>query len=117
MISSVQSALSGLQASGARLSAVASNVANMNTEGYRRTRVLFEEQKTGGVLAVPEKVDIPGLSIPVEVRSELEMVEQSATDPARELSDMRQARIMYQAQLKTITAEKAMEDSVLDITA
>ncbi|WP_456387343.1 flagellar basal body protein [Desulfolithobacter sp.] len=117
MISGVQSAFSGLQASGVRITAVASNVANMNTEGYRRARVLFEEQKTGGVLAVPERVDGSEVSIQMEAPFGLEMVEHSSTDPSRELSDMRQARAMYQAQMKTISAEQAKMDSVLDITA
>ena len=44
MIGSIGSALSGLQAAQTRLDATAQNVANVDTDGYRRQAVLHPER-------------------------------------------------------------------------
>lgn len=48
-------ARSGLEAAQARLDAVASNVANLPTEGYRRVVIQAEPLATGGVAVRPQR--------------------------------------------------------------
>jgi len=81
MISGIQSALSGLQAYSLATEATANNIANVNTNGFKKDRVTLSAQSPQGVSAtVVDKVDTPG-DYAVESTSQGDqMVEQSNVD-------------------------------------
>lgn len=60
-------ASSGLAAAQLRLDASASNIANMNTPGYRAQRVEQQASSGGGVDARLDRVPQPGVSLEQEI--------------------------------------------------
>jgi flagellar basal body rod protein FlgG len=60
MINGVASALSGIQAGGRMLNAGAHNIANAQTEGFKRTRAIPVETSAGGVTVTLEQDVQPG---------------------------------------------------------
>ena len=57
MLSGLASSLSGLAAAQTKLATSAHNVANANTDGFKKHRVVLEEGSQGGVRAT---IDVPG---------------------------------------------------------
>ena len=93
-------AQSGLQAAQLRLDSSAHNVANMNTEGFRRQTV--EQQAApslGGTRARPGQAGEPGVAL------EQEAVEQMS------------ATYAFKANLQTIKTQDEMVGSLLDVKA
>ncbi len=104
--------LTGLDAAGALLSATAHNVANMNTDGFKRQRVDFAEQpESGGVVYEVNTDETPGVMIP---DGEGGLVEASNVDPAEEMVNLSLARHTYAANLKTVQAQDEMIGTLLD---
>ena len=117
MISGRYAALSGLQAYGMRLQNNANNVANMNTSGFKKGRVLLSEKKPQGVGAHAEKVETPGPRIMEETGQGAQMVEQSNVDLAEELPEMMLNQHAMLANIRSLQAIDEMENSVLDLKA
>jgi flagellar hook protein FlgE len=117
MISAYQSALSALQAFGTGINSNANNIANSNTDGFKRTRVTQATMQPQGVQATVEKVNIEGGSVYKETNNGLELIEQSNVDLASELTDMSVNANYYKANLKTIQTADQMMASLLDIRA
>ena len=117
MISGVQAALSGLQAYGMKLQNNGNNVANMNTENFKKNRVLLSEQKPQGVSATAEKVNTPGPLVQEQTSRGLEMIEQSNVDLGEEIPDMMLNSHAYKANLKTLQTADEMTASLLDLKA
>jgi len=117
MIPPLQSALSGLYAAGTKLRANADNIANLNTEGFQRTRVLQADIASGGVRSVAEKVTIPGHARYEETNNGHELIEMSNVDLANEMPDMTLNATMFKASLKTIQTTDEMLGSLLQIKA
>lgn len=117
MISGIQSALSGLQAFTTKVEKNANNIANMNTDGFKRDRVLLSEQPPQGVRATVDKVTTPGPLV-AEMTAEGEgYVEQSNVDLSEEMPDLLLNRQGFAANLKTLKAGDEMMQSLLDIKA
>lgn len=89
-------ALSGVQAAQTRLNASANNVANAQTEGYRRERVDQTPQDAGGVQASVSKAPEPGV------------------DLAAELVEQKMAVYAFKANLQVIQTDAAMAGRLLD---
>ena len=115
MITGGWSALSALQAYGVKLANTGNNIANMNTDGFRKGRVLLSEQLSGGVTARPEKVDAPGPVVAEQTFPGYEMVEKSSVDLGEEIPDMLLSTRAYEANLKTLQAVDEMSRTLLDI--
>ena len=117
MISAYQSALSAVQAFGTGINSNANNIANSNTDGFKRTRVTQTATQPQGVQATVEKVKTEGPMVYKETNGGLELIEQSNVDLVSELTDMRVNANYYKANLKTIQAADEMLASLLDIKA
>ncbi len=115
MISAYQSALSGLQAFGTRLQSNSNNIANANTNGFKKTVVTNASAAPQGVKAHVNSSSTPGTSVFQETNSGTELVELSNVDLATELVDMNQNSIMYKANLKTIESVNDMTGALLDL--
>jgi len=60
-------ALSGVQAAQTRLNATANNIANVNTEGFRRDEVSAQAREGGGVSVTVAKATQPGVDLVQDV--------------------------------------------------
>lgn len=117
MIAGIQSALSGLQAYAKTIENNANNVANVNSSGFKKNRVLLEEQAPEGVRASVERVDTPGAVVAEQASRGTEMVELSNVDLGEEFPDMIRNVHGYKANLKIVQAADAMLQGLLDLKA
>ncbi|MFZ5775927.1 MAG: flagellar basal body rod C-terminal domain-containing protein [Thermodesulfobacteriota bacterium] len=115
MISGVHSALSGLVALQKKMEANSTNVANVNTDGYKHYRVTLSEQEPQGVTARVERVETPGPMVYEQTREGEALVEKSNTELSEELPSMMLGRRFFQANLKTVRTADEMLGSLLDI--
>ncbi len=115
MISAYQTALTGLQAFGTKLESNANNIANANTNGFRKTLVTNSNVAPQGVKAQVNKVSTPGTNAVQKTNSGMELVELSNVDLATELVDMNQNSILYKANLKTIERVNDLTGALLDL--
>ena len=117
MIPAVNSALSGLQAFDTKMNSNANNIANVSTEGYKKSRVILGNQAPQGVNASVETVDSPGTMMLEDTNDGSKFVELSNVDLAEELPDSQVNARFYQANLKTLQTADEMTENLLDIKA
>ena len=117
MITGIQSAVSGLQAYAIKIANNANNIANVNTGGFKRDRVVLSAQAPQGVKADVEQVSTPGPMVAEQSDQGLVMVEQSNVDLGEEFVDMMINTHGFKANLKTVQATDALMQAVLDIKA
>ncbi len=117
MVPALNSAISALQAYGTRINSTANNIANSNSEGYKRTRVTFSTMSPGGVKPHVETIDQQGPVLQEETSSGFEFIEQSNVDLSNEIPKMMLDVNYYKANLKTIQTTDEMLSSLLDIKA
>lgn len=118
MIPATQSALSALQAYSLKTQATANNVANLNTEGFKRDVVTLSSQVPQGVTTNVSKDTSAGALVPeMTSTGEEEMVEQSNVDLAQEMVDLITEKHGYSANIKTLQTADAMTKNVIDLKA
>ncbi|MBU4230105.1 MAG: flagellar basal body rod protein FlgC [Desulfurivibrionaceae bacterium] len=115
MISGIHSALSGLTAIQKKIESNANNVANINTDGYKKTRVTLQEQETQGVEAVVQQIQTPGPMVYEQTSQGETLVEKSNVELSEELPNMMLSRRFFQANLKTVQIQDEMLGNLLDI--
>ena len=92
-------AQSGMQAALQRQGASANNIANQNTEGYRRERVVQRANPEGGTTTSVSRLPQPGSQL------EQDMVDQISSSYS------------FQANLKTLKVQDQMMGALLDVKA
>lgn len=117
MIQAQNAALSALKAFSTRVNSNANNIANANTEGYKKTRVILSEADRQGVTTQVQKVETPGTVVYEAGESGYDPVELSNVDLAEEIPEMNLNSTMYKANLKTLQVADEMTASLLDIKA
>jgi len=117
MISATNSALSGLQAFGTKMNSHANNIANVSSEGYKKTRVTMADQAPQGVKASVETIDSPGAMRLEDTNDGTKTVELSNVDLTEELPESQVNARFYQANLKTLQVADEMTENLLDIKA
>ena len=117
MISGRYASISGLQAYGVRMQNNANNVANMNTPGFKKGRVLLSEEKPQGVRARFERVETAGPQVMEESGQGMQMDRQSNVDLTREFPEMITNQHALLANIRSLQAVDEMEESVLDMKA
>ena len=117
MIAGIQSALSGLRAFATKIENNANNIANMNTDGFKKDRVVLSAEAPQGVKATVEQIDAPGSVIAEPTDQGYEMIEQSNVDLGEEIPEMLLNKHGYTANLKTLQTADQMMQSLLDIKA
>ena len=115
MISSVYPAMSALSAFQKKMDVTANNVANVNTDSFKKSRTTMEEGANGGVTASIQQIDTPGMVREVVTDNGIEEVESSNVDLAEELPEMIVTESAYKANTKTIQTQDEMLGSLLDI--
>ncbi len=118
MISSIQnSALSALQAFSTGLQSNANNIANANTNGFKKTRVTMATTESNGVKANVEKVNTTGDIVYQEGTVGSEEIELSNVDLGHEFPKMSLNSNLYKANLKTLQVADEMVGSLLKLKA
>jgi flagellar hook protein FlgE len=98
-VNTLSIAQSGLQAAQARLNVSANNVANAQTEGFRRDQVQAVAQADGGV------------------RTQVSKMPQSGADLMQDLLDQKSATYAFKANLQTVKTADEMMGRLLDVRA
>lgn len=117
MIAGIQAALSGLQAFATKTENNANNIANMNTDGFKKDRVVLSAQPPQGVKATLEQLNTPGTVVAESTDQGFQMIEQSNVDLSEEIPEMLLNKYGYTANLKTLQTADQMMQSLLDIKA
>lgn len=115
MIPAYQSTLSALQAFGTKIQSHANNIANANTDGFKKTRVMMSETQPRGVKATVDQVNIPGPTIFQESATGLDPVELANVDLGTEIPELNLTSQLYKANLKTIETTEEMTGALLKI--
>lgn len=116
MISGISAGLSALNAIQTRNQSTANNTANVNSDGYKKTRVtMVEGEVQGGVSVNIRKVETPGPLVYEPTAGGETLVEKSNVELTEELPTMLLDRRALQANIKTIRAQDEMLGSLLDI--
>lgn len=117
MISANSSALSALQSYSTRIQSNANNVANANTNGFKKTRVTLSSVEPQGVAANVERITTPGAQVFEQGTNGMEAVELSNVDLGQELPEMNLNATLYKANLKTLQTTDEMLGTLVKIKA
>ena len=115
MISSVNSTISGLQAYKTKLGITAYNVANVNSEGFKKSRATLKEGAYGNVQVEVNRVNTPGYRYNEFKGEQVTEKESSNVDLGEELPEMMVTQRAYEANLKVLQTHDRMLGSLLDI--
>lgn len=115
MISALNASVSGVKAFQQKLNVTANNVANTNTDEFKKQRALLSEGYNGGVRVEIDEIDTPGY--PKETLADGEVVESESSnvDLAEELTETIPTQAGYDANLKVIQAQDDMLGILLNI--
>lgn len=114
MIFPVSSALSAVTAFQKKMDVTANNVANVDTDGFKKSRVNLSEGSHGGVEASVQQIDSPGYPKETIRNDTIEETESSNVDLAEEFTDMIVTKAGYTANLKTIKTQDEILGSLFD---
>ena len=117
MISGLSSTISSLQAHDRKMSVNANNIANVNTNGFKRDQAVLEEGNEGDVRVNLRKDMSPAPDDPLAPDAPDVEKELSNVDLADELTGMIPTEIGYKANLKTIRTKDEMIGTLLDTLA
>ncbi|MFA9562116.1 MAG: flagellar basal body rod C-terminal domain-containing protein [Nitrospirota bacterium] len=108
------SALSGVQAGSRILGASAHNIANAQTENFKRTRTTLEESSSGGVVVSLSKDHRPGPQFTTG-EDPFTLREGSNVELEEELIHTLEATHLIEANLASIRTQDQVLGSLLDI--
>jgi len=116
MIQGIAASMNAIQAVAERFNRTGRNIANLNTDGYKSDRVVFDEGPKPGTVQANVSVDLsPGSVRAEETENGLEMVEMSNVDLGKEMVNMMIDKRAIKANLAALkTADKVL-GTVIDI--
>ena len=114
-MSAIDTALSGLTAFAKKLDVSANNVANVNTDGFHKSRVESVEVGTGGVLPVVQKDDSAGPAVLKDRGYGAAQVELSNVDLGESFIDMIAAQRGFQANSRVITTSDEILQELVNL--
>ncbi len=120
LITSLSYSASGMEAQAARLRHVSENISNVDTPGYHRKLVSFQENvDSGTVEAGPVKLDKTPLDRVYDPGNPLADAsghyDGSNVDLVVEVADAREAQRSYEANLKIFDQARSMTQSLFDL--
>ena len=116
MIPSVNSAISALQAYKTKLGVTAENIANVNTDEFKKSRATLKEGVNGDVQVDIERVNTPGRPYQKREGDQLIQKEGSNVNLEEEIPEMMVIQRTYEANLKVLQIQNDMLGTLLDIT-
>jgi len=115
MISSINSNLSALVAFGKKMGVTSNNIANVNTDGFKKSRAVLSEGDSGEVRADIEQLDTPGPMRTVVQDGVATEKEMSNVDLTQEIPEMIPTKRAYEANLKAIKTLDDMLGVLVDL--
>ena len=115
MIPAVNSTLTALQAYRKSMRVTANNIANVNTEEFKKSRAIMKEGINGGVEVEVSKVNTPGHRYKEFDGDQMVTKEASNVDLAEEIPDLMVTQRTYQANLKVLQTRDKILGTTLDI--
>ena len=115
MIRAIYKSPSALVAFGKKMAVIANNLANIESEGYKKRRAMLVEDPVKGVSVEIRRIETPGHRRLVEEDGEWVEKEASNVDLAEEITQANLTRRYYQANLKPVQTVDEMLGSLLDI--
>ena len=115
MSDALSAALSALGSLFRKMDATANNIANVNTNSFKKSRADFEDAYPSGVKVSISQVDTPGDPLPPDEKGKEQ--ESSNVNLAEELVNLITTQHAFAANIKTITTEDEMRKALLDIVA
>lgn len=115
MIGAIYSALSGLTAFSTQIDVTAHNVANVNTNGFKKSRTELVAAETGGVLPVIQKNQSAGPFILNNTGYGPAQLELSNVDLGEEAVNQILAQRGFEANISTLKTVDDMLGTILDI--
>ena len=117
MFYAVSNSISALNAHGVKIGVTANNVANVNTEEFKKSRAVLEEGVNGHVTVEISRVDTPGPIVTEIEDGERVEKELSNVDLAEEITQTIPTQRGYEANLAMIKTRDEMLDHIIDIIA
>ena len=114
MISSVNSTISALQANRTRMGVTANNIANVNTDEFKKSRVIQKEGVAGDIQVDLNRVNSPGHRYQALEDNQMVEKESSNVNLEEELPEMMVTQRTYEANLKVLQTHDEMLGSLLD---
>jgi len=108
----LDSALSGMQAASAMLNVAASNIANLNTPGYKARQLVLADQPGTDQVSIGSITTDPAHGPSLSNGSE-----GSNVDLTNQIVALSSAKNLYNANAAVIRAENQMTGSLLDVLA
>jgi len=115
MISSVRSTLSALNAFDKKMDVIANNVANVETEEFKKSRATLVEGPESNVKVEITQPEDPGPTVVKVKDGQIEETEMSNVDLTEEIPQSIVAQRGYEANLTMIRTQDEMLNSILDI--
>lgn len=97
-----------------KLDVTANNIANVNTEDFKKSRAVLQEAYPSGVKVSLSQFDTPGMPLPAD-KSHPDSKEIFNVFLEDELADLIVSQHMYDANLTTIRTEEEMQKTELDL--
>ncbi len=116
MLNATYPALSGVQAYGKKLGVTANNVANANTNGFKKSRAVLTPAVAGGVEVSIQKIGTPGSPVPAE-EGVATTGETSNVAMEEEVTSLMSTQRAYTSNLKAIKAEDELLGKLFDVLA
>ena len=115
MISSSNITLSALNAFDKKMNVIANNVANVETEEFKKSRATLVQGPENSVKVEVTQPEDPGPSVVQVTDGQIDEKEMSNVDLAEEIPQSIVAQRGYEVNLATIRAHDEMLNSILDI--
>ena len=115
MISAISSTVSALQAYKTQMKVASNNVANVNTEEFKKSKAILKEGANGDVLVEVNQVNTPGHRYQEFDGDQMVEKETSNVDLAEEFPQMMVTQHAYEANMKVLQAQDKMLGTTLDI--
>ena len=115
MMQTINSNLAALKAYGKKMEVHANNVANLNSEGFRKSRTIITEGPGQSVSVSTERIDSPIRAVPDTDDVQTVQMDSNNVDLAEEIVGVEIAQTGYDANLALIKAEDEMVGTALDI--
>jgi flagellar hook protein FlgE len=115
MSDAFNAALSALGSLSRKMDVTANNIANVNTNSFKKSRAEFEDVYPSGVKVSISQVDTPGDALPPDEKGKEQ--KSSNVNLAEEVINLITTQHAFAANIKTITTEDEMRKTLLDTIA
>jgi len=115
MIPAINSTVSALQAYNTQMRVTSNNVANVNTEGFKKSKASVKEGDNGNVQVDVNQVNTPGHRYQELEDDKMVEKETSNVDLTEEFPQMMVTQHAYEANMKVLQTQDKMLGTTLDI--